>query len=140
MVARAARLEIITRTERRRRYSDAEKVRIVSECVAAGASVAKVAARYEVSPSLLYSWRSQVREGKLTAAIASADDATMTPLAPVDMRRQNTPDFIQLGALRVEATTIRASLPGGIVVDFPADLDPARVAAVIGYLRDGGRQ
>jgi transposase len=58
-------IEIITGKERRRRWSSEEKLRIVAESEEQGARVTEVAARHEVYPSLLFSWRRQVREGRL---------------------------------------------------------------------------
>jgi transposase len=140
MSARASRLEIITRSERRRRYSVADKLHLVAECDAPGGSVAGVAKHHEVSASLLFSWRRQVREGKLSRAIADAEPTDAQLTAPLLPPRASTSDFIQLDALRVEPTTIRAGLPGGLTVDFPVDLDPLRIAAVIRCLREGDRQ
>ena len=58
-------MEIITGVERRRRWSDAEKLRIVSEMEQPGSSVAEISRRYEISRGLLWNWRSQVRRGLL---------------------------------------------------------------------------
>ena len=55
------RIEIITGRERRRRWDDAAKSRIVSESLEPGARVADVAARHDVSPSLLHGWRRLAR-------------------------------------------------------------------------------
>ena len=60
-------VEIITGRERRRRWSVADKLRIVAESHEPGARVTEVAARHGLYPSLLFSWRRQVREGALTA-------------------------------------------------------------------------
>jgi transposase len=46
-------LEIISGVERRRRWSVADKLRIVAEADEAGAKVAEVAHRHEVSRSIL---------------------------------------------------------------------------------------
>ena len=54
-------IEIITGKERRRRWSVEEKLRIIAEADEPGARIAEVAARNEVYPSLLFSWRRQVR-------------------------------------------------------------------------------
>ena len=62
------RVEIIGGRERRRRWGVEEKLRIVAETQEAGACVRAVAARHDVYPSLLHSWRRQVREGRLSAA------------------------------------------------------------------------
>lgn len=54
-------VEIITGRERRRRWTPAEKRRIVAEAEQPGARVTEVAARHAVYPSLLFTWRRQVR-------------------------------------------------------------------------------
>ncbi len=53
------RVEVITGKERRRRWSEAEKRRLVAETFAPGATVAQVARRNEVAESCLYIWRKQ---------------------------------------------------------------------------------
>ena len=58
-------MEIITGVERRRRWSAAEKLRIVAETEQPGAGIAEIARRHEVSRGLLWNWRSQVRRGVL---------------------------------------------------------------------------
>jgi transposase len=52
---------VLTGPERRRRWTSAEKRRIVEESFAAGASVADVARRHDVHPNLLHGWRRQAR-------------------------------------------------------------------------------
>jgi transposase-like protein len=47
--------------ERRRRWSKAEKARIVEETLMPGAVVCEVARRYGVAQSLLFTWRRQAR-------------------------------------------------------------------------------
>src|SRR5581483_8956183 len=58
-------MEIITGVERRRRWSSAEKLRIVAEMEQPGSSVAEISRRYEISRGLLWNWRNQVRRGVL---------------------------------------------------------------------------
>jgi len=55
------RVEVLGGVERRRRWSDDEKMRIIAETLAPGAKVAAVARRHGVSPSLLFFWRRQAR-------------------------------------------------------------------------------
>jgi len=52
----------VTDTGRRRRWTDAEKARIVEESYAAPRMVAATARRHEVSRSLLTRWRRDARE------------------------------------------------------------------------------
>ena len=47
--------------ERRRRWTSAEKARIVAESLAAEGSVAEVARRHDIHPNLLHLWRRQAR-------------------------------------------------------------------------------
>jgi transposase len=61
-------IEVITGRERRRRWSTEEKLRIVGETFEPGASVGQIAARHEVYPGLLFTWRRQFRDGKFSSA------------------------------------------------------------------------
>ena len=61
-------IEVITGRERRRQWSIEEKVRIVGETFEPGVSVGQVAARHEVYPGLLFTWRRQFRNGKFSPA------------------------------------------------------------------------
>ena len=58
-------MEIITGVERRRRWSTAERLRIVAETEQPGAGIAEIARRYAISRGLLWNWRSLVRRGVL---------------------------------------------------------------------------
>lgn len=61
-------IEIIDGKERRRRWGLTEKLRIVAESHEPGATVWAVAVRHDVYPSLVRTWRRQVREGRLAAS------------------------------------------------------------------------
>jgi transposase len=63
---------VLSGRERRRRWSSAEKARIVGESLAAEASVTEVARRHDIHPNLLHLWRRQARTGNL--ALVGADD------------------------------------------------------------------
>jgi transposase len=55
------RLEVITGTGRRRRFSDDDKVRIIEETLVPGAVVSEVARRHDLTPQQLFTWRRQAR-------------------------------------------------------------------------------
>jgi len=59
--------EIIT-VERRRRWSDEDKRRIVEETLAPAASVNAVAKRHGLHPSQIFSWRRALRESGFAPA------------------------------------------------------------------------
>ena len=65
------RLEVITGTGRRRRFSKDDKACIIEETLAPGAVVSEVARRHGLSPQQLFGWR---RQARLPAA-ASIDTA-----------------------------------------------------------------
>jgi len=62
------RIEIIERTERRRKFSDDEKAAILDEANQDGLSVREVAKRHSIAESLINNWRSVRRQA---AALAS---------------------------------------------------------------------
>jgi transposase len=62
------RVEIITSVQCRRRWTAAEKVRMVEETFELGMTVSLVARRHGVAPNQLFTWRRLVVEGALTAA------------------------------------------------------------------------
>jgi transposase len=59
-------VEVIVGRERRRRWTVEEKLRIVVETNEPGARIGDIAARYDLYPGLLLTWRRQVRLGVLT--------------------------------------------------------------------------
>ena len=59
--------EVITRDQRRRRWSAAEKAALVRKTYESGMSVSLVARQEGVSASLLFTWRRLEREGALVA-------------------------------------------------------------------------
>jgi transposase len=64
---------VLSGPERRRRWTSAEKARIVQESLASEATVAEVARRHDIHPNLLHLWRRQARTGNL--ALVGSDDA-----------------------------------------------------------------
>ena len=67
------RVEVITSVQRRRRWSAAEKVRLVEEATQPGMSVSHVARRHGVSPSLLSGWKRRMLEVGFRAVAADED-------------------------------------------------------------------
>ena len=62
------RVEILTGTPRRRRWSSAEKSAIVAESLAPGARTSEIALRHGLHRNQLYEWRRQFRSGEIAAA------------------------------------------------------------------------
>ena len=64
------RITVFGGPERRRRWSNEERRRILEEAFAPGACVAQVARRHDVSTALVYTWRR-----KLSAAFVASQEA-----------------------------------------------------------------
>jgi transposase len=69
------RVEVITSVQRRRRWSVAEKIRLVEETLQPGMSVSFVARTHGLSPSLLFKWRQRMAESGREAV--RADDVVV---------------------------------------------------------------
>jgi transposase len=65
-----SRLEVVD-TGRRRRWSDAEKQRIVEESFSGSRLASATARRHGISNQLLFSWRKAYREGRLGGGAGS---------------------------------------------------------------------
>jgi transposase len=52
---------ILTGPERRRRWREADRLRIVEETCAPGGSISEVARRHDISRSRIYAWRREFR-------------------------------------------------------------------------------
>jgi len=66
------RLEVITGTGRRRRFSEDEKARVVEETLAPGAVTSAVARRHGLTPQQVFTWRRQARRPAVTSAVVDA--------------------------------------------------------------------
>lgn len=76
------RVEVITSVERRRRWSAAEKQRLVAASLEPGASVSAVAREAGIHPGQLYGWRRQLRAFRSAfAAVQIAPDAAPAGLS-----------------------------------------------------------
>ena len=114
--------------ERRRRWSDDQRLRILGEAFAPGASPTEVARRHEISTGLLYTWRKRlVAHG---AAPALED--------------KRCPDFAEAVMIADRDCQVPVPVPGpALVVDLPRDrrvtifasASPALAAAALKALR-----
>ena len=133
-------IEIITGRERRRRWSIEDKLRIVAETQEPGAQVREVAARNGVYPSLLFSWRRQVRDGVLAAPAP----ATFVPISLVSVQREeraadNVPAVsagaVAGAAVPGEAASVEITLPNGCRLRVDQRVDARALRRIVGALR-----
>src|SRR5919206_4096963 len=82
MGTRSEVVEVVTRGERRRMWSDEQKQLIVAEAMQPGALVTEVARRWGVGTGLIYTWRRQMRRGELGAMPVSAPTFAQVTVTP----------------------------------------------------------
>lgn len=103
-----AKVEIITDGCRRRRWSAAEKLRIVEETLEDPASISIVARRNGVAPNLLYRWRRLMLEGG-SVAVTEDDDVTSNRVVR-ELETRIRELERQLGRKTMEAEILREAL------------------------------
>jgi transposase len=112
------RVEVITSVERRRRWSQEDKERIVAASLEPGANVSAVARQAGVHTSQLFRWRRQFCTRPEPEPVFAAVAITSEPVSPAVPHTS--------GLIEVEFAGARLRITG------PAD--PVTAAAVIGAL------
>ena len=126
------RVEVRVRSERRRRWSDGDKLAIVRETLAPGAVAQVVADRHGIGTGLLYTWRKQMLWAAMTgfAAVEIRPEALPAPqvaddrAAPVMEVPPKPPTMPDLPSL------IEVELPTGVwlrIVRFSSWFTPKRI-------------
>ena len=131
------RVEVITRAERRRRWSLADKLRLVMATREPGATVASVAREHGVSESLLYAWRGRLPSSGMVASPGATAAGGFVPITVVGDRPLSTvgPGG---GCGPVPPATIEIELPNGCrlrVHERVAASTLRKVIAVLGSVR-----
>jgi len=100
----------------RRRYSIAEKRRIVEQALVPGASLARVAREHGVNSNLVFGWRRQYQRGLLGGNVqpTALVPVTVSEAPPVPEPAPTAPGILQLqlpkGRLRIEGAVDPACL------------------------------
>ncbi len=109
---------VYSSVERRRRWSDEERLEILSEAFSPGACVSQVARRHDVSTALIYTWRRKLREmailpGDLGVGEAGFAEATLVADSAVRPAELAPAMILDLG--RGRRVTIFASASAALV-------------------------
>jgi transposase len=113
---------VITQIERRRRWSDEEKLAILAEAAAPGISVNEVCRRHNISSGLFYKWREGHRDGRLGQSGDGLLSFFQVQVAPD--RRSPFGSLPAAGLIEIE-------LPGGCRVRVDAAVDGAALRRVL---------
>jgi transposase len=107
------RLEVITGTGRRRRFSDDDKARIVEETLLPGAVVSAVARRHGLTPQQVFTWRRQARELRRAATHeplfvpAVIETATERPGGTARRRKCSEPGAAAIIELEIDGVAMK---------------------------------
>ena len=128
-----SKVAVLSGPERRRRWTTAEKRRIVDESLAPGASVIEVARRHDVHPNLLTVWRRQARTGVFGAASALRQEDEVQ-FAAVSVAPEQPAWTARVGT----GGTIEIAFANGAQLRITGAVDPATLTATVVAL-SGGR-
>ena len=110
------RMTLITGGERRRRWSDEDRARILAAVEAPGAVLAEVSRREDVCTSLIYQWRRDARAeanvaGFSEVVLANAPRASMTTPALTN-QPEHGGILVELNGARIQ---ISANTPSAVI-------------------------
>jgi transposase-like protein len=128
-------VEIITGVERRRRWGLEEKLRIVAEVERLGASFIEVARKHEVSRSLLWNWRRQVRRGTLRPVPITPEFLPVQVVADPERREVSEPPATSHARPVVAEEQIEITLADGTSIRVGRQVDAAALRRVLTVLR-----
>ena len=139
----SGRVEIITGPERRRRWSDEEKLQLLKEACRPGHSVSQVARARGINASQLFAWRRQaLARGLISDNRPEPTAAPALTFAPVDVTEEPAPaesgEEVRPARRRKVprgSTIIEIELKGGDRVRVEGSADAALVARIVSALR-----
>ena len=137
MGTRSEVVEVVTRGERRRMWSDEQKQLIVAEAMQPGALVTEVARRWGIGTGLIYTWRRQMLRGELGAMpVPAFAEVTVTPSSPMaEAEPLAPPPEVSVAADDHGAGRIEVALPCGATVRVGRDVDEAALRRVLSAVR-----
>lgn len=112
--------------ERRRRWSNEERLRILTEAFAPGACVADVARRRNISTGLIYTWRRKLRQEQPVSAPLALLGSGFAEAVVADEPRRDVSE---------PGPAIVVDLSGGGRVSISVSASPALAAAALRALR-----
>ena len=133
-----ARVEILTGLERRRSWSDEEKLAILSEVATGEGTIAEVARRHDILAPQIYAWRRKFRRAAGTVEPATAPvflPVTVVPTAEaVEARGREITGKDKTSPCRSTSVEIRCK--GGRVLKVDAGLAPSVLQALVRAVED----
>jgi transposase len=124
-------VEVITRVERRRRWSRGEKQRLVAESARPDRTVSQVARTHGVAPNLLFTWRRQF----LAAAVEGA--GASVGFVPVRLAEEDPASAEAVNPSPAVGPRLEIRLPSGIVINVIGEVGSESLRRVLAALGRG---
>jgi len=138
---RRPRVELITRGERRRRWSIEQKQEIVAESLGPDTTPTEVARKHAISSGLLYTWRQQLLSTQIAPPARSAPTFAQVEIAGASSRLE-APDRMPMELVGSTAPArlprldglIEIVLSDGVTLRVDAQVDGRALRRVLGAL------
>ena len=124
-------VEVITRVERRRRWSREEKQLLVAESARPDRTVSQVARAHGVAANLLFTWRRQ-----FLAAVVAGDGATAR-FVPVRLAEEDPGLPETVTGSPGAGSRLEIKLPSGIVINIIGEVASENLRRVLAALAVG---
>ncbi|MBV1691418.1 transposase [Novosphingobium sp. G106] len=111
-------ITVFSGPERRRRWSDQERLEILNQAFAPGACVAEVCRRYDISSALIYTWRRKLRDAHAKPEpddLAAPGFAAAVMIDDVEVARPDLQPAIVIDLARGKRISIFASASPALV-------------------------
>jgi transposase len=103
---------------KRRKYSIAEKRRIVEESFQPGSSVARVARAHGINANQVFSWRRLYQRGRLGGNVRPAPAAELLPVtitdSPASPAPASPPSSVPVGTIQLQLPRGRLRIEGAV--------------------------
>jgi transposase len=137
--------EVLVGPERRRRWSEDEKARIIEESLRPGVQVADIARRHGVSRGLLYTWRRAARcapaspvappEPAFVPVLLSAPDEPQAAAAAAEITDPDRASRLSSKRQTINGGEIEVVLPGGARLTLRGRVEGTSLRAVLAALK-----
>jgi transposase len=127
MSTRIGRIEVVTRSEKRRRWSDADKQKILRETLEPGATVMAVSKRYGIGTGQIYTWRRLALVGAVTGFVPVTIEAESGADSAAALQPAVPAAFPRPGLIEIE-------LPGGARLRVDEQVNSAALRRVLAAL------
>ena len=132
------RIEVITRSDRRRVWTPEQKREIVAESLGSMRTPTEVARKYGISSGLLYGWRQKLLGGQMTVLQHSPPDFAQVEIAPTRSDKADPAPLPTLPPALDQVSRplglIEIVLPSGVTLRVDAEVDAAALGRVLAAL------